>query len=96
MSTITSPLPVFLQDRCTDELNIINQSSPPNNIPRTVPDTHNISESSVSPPNNRRYLNTPEKFWLRCCAAFFALFTAGWADGCMSIYYIFKYLREEL
>ncbi|PAV21897.1 MFS general substrate transporter [Pyrrhoderma noxium] len=47
-------------------------------IPRTVPDTHN---SSVSPANNRRYLNTPEKFWLRCCAAFFALFTAGWADG---------------
>ncbi|EJD04321.1 MFS general substrate transporter [Fomitiporia mediterranea MF3/22] len=43
--------------------------------------TRPTTEKTVEHSAQESSLETPERFWFRCAGAFFALFTAGWADG---------------
>ncbi|KAL5495608.1 hypothetical protein ACEPAI_1071 [Sanghuangporus weigelae] len=44
-------------------------------------DARSATPNSAEPQEHEAPSKTPDQFWFRCYAAFFALFTAGWADG---------------
>ncbi|OCB85251.1 MFS general substrate transporter [Sanghuangporus baumii] len=44
-------------------------------------DARSTSPNSAELQGHEAPSKTPDQFWFRCYAAFFALFTAGWADG---------------
>ena len=84
-NNLTVPLPAHLREGRPSALTLTQDRSPfqkegSSATSSAGPRTATCDTTEL--PDREAASKTPDRFWFRCYAAFFALFTAGWADGC--------------